>query len=34
LLVIIGVLVGVCVHYLLVIPLKRTGEVMSNQAGK
>jgi hypothetical protein len=34
LLVIIGVLVGVCVHYLLVIPLKRTAAVMSNQAGE
>jgi len=34
LLVIIGVLVGVCIHYLLVIPLKRTAAVMSNQAGE
>jgi tetrahydromethanopterin S-methyltransferase subunit D len=32
LLIIIGVLVGVCVHYLLVIPLKRTASDMLHQS--
>ena len=34
LLIIIGVLVGVCVHYLLVIPLKRTASDMLNQSAQ